>query len=75
MLRQILIPADNRLLLELPDDYVNQKIEIIAFRIDDGIKKKPTRSDPLAIFEQYQGLFDLMEINHYGLKVHSLGCD
>lgn len=58
MLRQIVVPKDNRLLLQLPDDYINQRIEVIAFPIDDDIKKKPTESDPLAIFEQYSGSFD-----------------
>ena len=36
MLRQMLHPTQKQIILELPDDYLNQDIEILAFRLRDA---------------------------------------
>jgi hypothetical protein len=59
MLRQIVVPHDTRLVLELPEDYLHQEIEIIAFRIGEGeAAKSVSQEDPLAVFDHYQGRFE-----------------
>lgn len=43
MLRHILHPTQKQIILELPDDYLNQDIEILAFRLRDAA---PVPSQP-----------------------------
>ena len=43
MLRQILHPTRKQIILELPDDYLHQDIEILAFRLRDT---EPVPSHP-----------------------------
>lgn len=45
MLRQMLHPTQKQIILELPDDYLNQDIEILAFRLRDA---EPVPSHPPA---------------------------
>ena len=37
MLREIIRPTQNRIVLELPDEYVNQDIEVLAFPVYEEI--------------------------------------
>ena len=36
MLREIIRPTQKRIVLELPDNYLNQDIEILAFPVREG---------------------------------------
>jgi hypothetical protein len=61
MIRQILVPKDNRLVLELPDHYLNQPVEIIVFKLQETVLSADAANqngDLLAIFDQYAGSFD-----------------
>ncbi|CAG1021752.1 hypothetical protein MTYM_01230 [Methylococcales bacterium] len=39
MLRQILIPTESRLVLELPAEFIGQEIEVLAFPVEDSSKR------------------------------------
>jgi hypothetical protein len=61
MLRQIIIPEQKRIVLELPDDYLHQEVEILAFLLrqpDDSALVSNLSPDPLAVFDPFQGSFD-----------------
>lgn len=58
MLRQIIIPEEKRIVLELPDDYLHQEVEILAFPIRQQSDSAITIADPLAVFDEFQGCFD-----------------
>lgn len=50
MLREIIRPTQNSITLKLPDDYLNQEIEIIAFPVSEGksiTPSAPTNPYPL----------------------------
>lgn len=40
MIRTIVKPNNNKLILAIPDNYIGKQIEVIAFMIDEG-KEKP----------------------------------
>jgi len=40
MYRQIIIPESNRYLLDLPQDFVGKKVEVIAFTVENEDKAK-----------------------------------
>ncbi|MFA7239612.1 MAG: hypothetical protein WC091_05815 [Sulfuricellaceae bacterium] len=46
MLRQIVKPYSRHLMIDLPEAYVNQEIEVIAFPIKEGAltREEPTES-------------------------------
>jgi len=59
MLRQIIVPAQNAVVLHLPDKLLGKKVEIIAFSDEDiaeennagaGVKKK-TAGEAIAFFK------------------------
>lgn len=58
MLRQIIIPEQKRIVLELPDDYLHQEVEILAFLLRQPSDSALVSPDPLAVFDQFQGSFD-----------------
>jgi hypothetical protein len=41
MLRQIVKPKERRIVLELPEEYVNQEVEVIAFRTAEPAAARP----------------------------------
>ena len=53
MLRQIMIPDQEQIIIELPKEYVHQTIEILAFRLSEA--------EPLTVFSEED--FELDE-NH-----------
>ena len=58
MLRQIIIPEQKHIVLELPDDYLHQEVEIIVFPIKTTRDSTVAPADPLAVFDDYQECFD-----------------
>ena len=61
MIRQIVVPTDKKLVLELPDHYLNQPVEILAFKLQETAPSADAANqneDLLAIFDQYAGSFD-----------------
>ena len=40
MYRQIIIPENTQLLLQLPKEFVGRQVEVIAFTVKDVLKKK-----------------------------------
>ena len=44
MIRQIVVPTDNRLVLELPDRYLNQLLEVIIFSAEEAAEKSPDKT-------------------------------
>lgn len=58
MLRQIIIPEQKQIILELPDDYLHQEVEILVFPIKTNNSSAVASADPLAVFDDYQGCFD-----------------
>lgn len=61
MLRQIVIPTENRLTVDLPNEYLNHSVEILVFKLDEAVPVKPpepTATDPLAVFDRHAGSFD-----------------
>ena len=61
MIRQIVIPTDNRLVLELPDNYLNQLLEVIIFSIEEAVDKSPDKTpiddEDLRLFHKYRGCY------------------
>ena len=43
MLRQIIIPPQNTVVLNLPDELVGKRIEIIAFALDSVVARQPEK--------------------------------
>ena len=62
MLRQIVVPEQKQLVLELPDDYLHQPVEVIVFRVNEveaGAKlSEPEGEMDLSLFRQYRGRYD-----------------
>ncbi|MBX2932452.1 MAG: hypothetical protein KF781_10965 [Chitinophagaceae bacterium] len=56
MIRQIVVPTQNNYTLELPDEMVGKKVEVIAFEIETGITerigRKRTFAEALVFFRQ-----------------------
>jgi hypothetical protein len=52
MLRQVIFPAQNTILLHLPDELVGKKVEVIAFSFDD-VTSQGIRSE-----KQHEKTFD-----------------
>jgi len=52
MLRQILKPTENRVVLELPTEYIGHQIEILAFPLDEAAThpSEPNQSFDLLSF-------------------------
>lgn len=47
MIRTVITPKNNKLVLSLPDGYVGRQLEVIAFAIDEPVKqvKKASAKD------------------------------
>ncbi len=63
MLREIIRPTQNRIVLELPDEYVNQDIEVLAFPVYEGKSithpaenQYPLRGKPLSYQQPFDGV-------------------
>ena len=37
MLKTVLIPSKNQLILDIPDNFIGKQIEVIAFTIDEAV--------------------------------------
>lgn len=61
MLRQIVKPYSRHLMIDLPEAYVNQEIEVIAFPVKEGAfsREEPTES---AGFSRFIGCLKHSEI-------------
>ena len=46
MIRELIVPAANTVLISLPDEYIGKTVEVIAFAVDES-NIKPTRSAPV----------------------------
>lgn len=61
MLRQIIVPTENRLTVELPDEYLNRSVEIIVFPIIDMETPEPAPKQivppDFALFRKYRGRY------------------
>lgn len=61
MIRQIVVPTDNRLVLELPDRYLNQLLEVIIFSAEEAAEKSPDKTpsddEDLKLFHKYRGSY------------------
>lgn len=62
MLRRIVVPEHKQLLLELPDDYLHQPVEVLVFRVneaDTGARlSEPQGPLDLSLFRPYRGCYD-----------------
>lgn len=61
MLRQTFVPIKNQLILNLPDNYLNRKVEVIAFAVDEMETEESTGavgSEPdFSLFRRYRGRY------------------
>ena len=62
MLRQIIIPTDKKLVLDLPEQYLNQAVEVIVFPIGDAAalesSQAPEDKPPdLSLFRKFRGRY------------------
>lgn len=61
MIRQIVVPTDKRLVLELPDHYLNQLLEVIVFSVGEAggesVDKTSTDDEDLMLFHKYRGAY------------------
>ena len=61
MLRQIIIPTDKKLVLDLPEQYLNQAVEVIVFPIGEAasLDSPTTEINPpdLSLFRKYRGRY------------------
>jgi len=59
MLRQIIIPTDKKLVLDLPEKYLNQAVEVIVFPIGEAVTLESTQPEDnppdLSLFRKYRG--------------------
>ncbi len=62
MLREIIIPRNESYSIDIPKEYINQKVEILVFSLPDSSKNinKKTKQD---ILEQTAGLLSLKKID------------
>ncbi len=64
MLREIIHPTQKRIVLELPDEYVNQEIEVLAFPVHEGKKTSlpgnanqyPLRGQPVSYHQPFESV-------------------
>lgn len=63
MLREIIHPTQNRIVLELPDEYLNQEIEILAFPVHEGTSiascdtnRYPLRGQPVSYHQPFESV-------------------
>ncbi len=61
MLRQIITPTENRLTVNLPDEYLNQSVEVIVFPLGEieHLMPSPQENTPpdLSLFHKYRGRY------------------
>jgi len=61
MLRKIITPTENRLTVELPDEYLNQSIEIIVFPMAEIESPEATAKEnpppDFSLFRKYRGRY------------------
>jgi hypothetical protein len=58
MLRQIITPTQRQITLEIPESYLNQAIEIIAFRMNEPEQPQPTKTVDLSLFKTHRGCYE-----------------
>ncbi len=67
MIRQIVVPTQNNYTLELPDEMIGKKVEVIAFELETGITepidRKRTFAEALVFFRQ--NAIDFSTINKW----------
>jgi hypothetical protein len=58
MLRQIMIPDQQKITINIPKEYLHHAIEILAFRLPEN-ETKPANGmkDTLALFAKYRGSY------------------
>lgn len=44
MIRTIITPDTKTISIDLPEDYLGKKIEVIAFATDEGLEKTPSKT-------------------------------
>ena len=60
MIRTIITPRDQRVIFDIPKDYVGRQIEVIAFAKDEGMQTKQLRNKEVS--------FDALSIDTKGYK-------
>jgi hypothetical protein len=44
MIRTIITPVQNSISIDLPDNYLGKKVEVIAFPLDEEMEKSPKKT-------------------------------
>jgi len=60
MLRKIIIPNEEKLVIDLPKNYIGEEIEILVFPVsfnEETVKPIGSKID-FSLFDKYEGIFD-----------------
>jgi hypothetical protein len=73
MIRKIITPnkSNFNLVLEFPDDYLGQELELITFKKEEGLETDP-QTKLLNFSDKYKNAFnyqDLMSFNNHTQKI------
>jgi len=68
MYRQIIIPESNRYLLDLPQDFIGKKVEVIAFTVEENSLIENHNDENKYAWKNAKEFFDAHKINLSNFK-------